>query len=207
MLPLLTEDATSMLQWLRQNFMPASAAVNSSTRHFSANGIAPASSAAASAGQQPAVQLPWTDDKFYLLMSKLVLTATSSPPEAVVDTVTASFAPAGLQSPSAAPPAVSANGRSTAGATANGAKPSVGWATLPQNNDSAKFSAVDPELLCDLLEWSSTKVKLALQQLLGQSGKHSAADSLAPGIQAQAPLRNFKITSATARVVCRKLLT
>eukprot|EP00878_Enallax_costatus_P012821 GHUV01013388.1.p1 GENE.GHUV01013388.1~~GHUV01013388.1.p1 ORF type:complete len:2087 (+),score=705.77 GHUV01013388.1:215-6475(+) len=181
-LPLLPEDANSMLQWLKQSSMPAPTAADSSSNQPNASGlradaVGTAGGAAAAAGQQPASLLAWRDDKFYLLVTKLVLTATGLPQEGTAPTVAPSFGAAASQPSSSTQPAAMANGHSTSVATANGVKASVGWATLPHSNGTAKPMFVDPGLLCDLLEWSSTKVKLALQQLLGHSGASDAVPS------------------------------
>ncbi|KAF8068220.1 PI4KA1 [Scenedesmus sp. PABB004] len=154
LLPLLPRDAAGTLAWLNRTAMATRAAATSGGGGHSGGGRAAAAAAAAAAAVangplQPQAgagggQLLLRDDKFYLLLAKLILTATGLSPEAAAGAA-------------AAPPAV---------ALANGHGAGAGC---------------DPGLLCELLEWSSSKVKLSMEQLLKPSG---ASDGGAPSREA-----------------------
>lgn len=167
-LPLLPDAAVETLQWLRKHVLGTAAPAATT----------PAATAPGSNGAVPG-QLPAQDDKPFLLLTRLVLTATGAP-TAVAAAAAASGSTGYYSAISAAVSATavkadSANGgaikwsdaASSVGPSADGAAGGSGTS----NGLPAGASAVqDPALLVELLEWSSTKVTLALQRLLGASG-------------------------------------
>jgi len=171
-LPLLPDAAVATLQWLRKHVLGAAApaATTPAATAPSSNGAVPA---------QQLGQLPAQDDKPFLLLTRLVLTATGAP-TAVAAAAAASGSTGYYSAISAAVSATvvkadSANGgaikwsdaASSIGPSADGAAGGSGIGNVLPAGASA---VQDPALLVELLEWSSTKVKLALQRLLGASG-------------------------------------
>lgn len=169
-LPVLPEAAVSTLKWVKQRVL------GTSTRQDSL---------------QQAAHLSAQDDKPFLLLTRLVLTATGAP---------AAVAAAAAESDGAGYYAAIASAVSAA-ATKGSAAPGSGvrWSDAADTggpseaavagaagaangsrhrNDVADAAAAaagsacvrDPELLCELLDWSGTKVKLALQRLLEPAG-------------------------------------
>lgn len=209
MLPLLPEDAYSMLTWLRELSM-GSKATGVSSAGSAAEVPSASSTAGAAAAQQSVAKLVWRDDKFYLLVTKLLITATGLLPE---DALAAAAAAAYQESGEPMPPSTveaeaAANGRHAVGTTANGHKAAtVGWASLPNSNGVTQSSNMDPQLLCDLLEWSSTKVKLALQQLLGHAGTQASlwAHCTSQTVQ-QSLMRPCKSVHRTMSCTCSREL-
>jgi hypothetical protein len=160
-MPMSPAAAVATLRWVRQHVLGAQ------------------SPADAAALKEQVVQMPAQDDKPFLLLTRLVLTATGAPAavaEAAADSDGTRYYSAISAAVSAA--ASQANGQSV---------PSVKWSDTPGvsqraagGTDSSSVargggagSSVgvrDPALLVDLLEFSSAKVKLALQRLLEPSG-------------------------------------
>lgn len=159
-IPMLPAAAVETLQWVRQHVLGAQSA------------------AEAASLKEQALQIPVQDDKPFLLLTRLVLTATGAPAavaEAAAESNGTGYYSAISAAVSAA--ATQANGQSVS---------SVKWSDTPGvtqrpavHTDSSSVarggvggSSVgvrDPALLVDLLEFSSTKVKLALQRLLEPS--------------------------------------
>lgn len=168
-LPILPSAAVETLRWLKQHVLGAHAGRDA-------------------AAQQPA-RLPVQDDKPFLLMTRLVLTATGAP--AAVAAAAAELDGSGYYSAissaisaAAVKGAPGSNVRFSDHTDMVGSDASVGHAAAGVNGlahsrdaDAAAAAAAaasacvrDPVLLCELLDWSSTKVKLALQRLLEPSG-------------------------------------
>jgi hypothetical protein len=169
-LPVLPEAAVSTLKWVKQCLLGPS-----STRQES---------------MQQAAHLSAQDDKPFLLLTRLVLTATGAP--AAVAAAAAESDGAGYYAAIAS--AVSAGAIKGAAAPGSGvrwsdtgpgdaaaAAAAAGGANGSRHRggdvaDAAAAAAAgsacvrDPELLCELLDWSGTKVKLALQRLLEPTG-------------------------------------
>lgn len=181
-LPVLPTHAVDTLRWVKAHVLGAQ------------GGLQEAAAAAAAARQ--AGSLPAQDDKPFLLLTRLVLTATGAPAAVVAAAAesdgTGYYAAisaavsatalkptsgdsgggvrwldaAGMAGPCEADAALAAvgNGCSTGGVPAASAPPAGGGVR-------------DPVLLCELLEWSSTRVQLALQRLFEPTGV-ALADSL-----------------------------
>jgi hypothetical protein len=220
MLPMLPGDAMGLLSWLNATAMGTSAAATAAGHHSAgsagsgavSNGsllyssmpdgdgdAAHSNSPCATGDEQVLAQqrqqygagkLLLRDDKVYLLLTKLIITATGLSPEAAAAAAAANYATdaGGAMASTAAangaaarsvsfskPPAVPPAG----GFTAHGGGNSSG------SNSSASIS--DPGLLIELLEWSGTKVKLAMQQLLEAGGEYHCSCFCAvlhhPGLQ------------------------
>lgn len=149
----------------------------------------------AEAGLDPAVVgniglLSAQDDKPFLLLTRLVLTATGAP--AAVAAAAAESDGTGYYSAiSAAVSAAAVKGASGGGVRWSDATDMAGQPEL-SNQASAGINGVghrrdaeaaaaaaaaasavvgDPALLCELLDWSANKVKLALQRLLEPAGE------------------------------------
>jgi hypothetical protein len=160
--PVLPAAAVETLRWVQQHVLGAQS---------------PADTAAL---KEQALQMPAQDDKPFLLLTRLVLTATGAP--AAVAEAAAESDGTGYYSAISA--AVSAAAVQTNGQSAS----SVKWSDAPGVAQSAagtgssnvpnggaggtSVGVRDPALLVGLLEFSSTKVKLALQRLLEPSGAH-----------------------------------
>lgn len=174
-LPVLALDAVDTLRWVKQHVLGVQ------------GGLQEAAAAAEAARQ--AGKLPAQDDKPFLLLTRLVLTATWAPAAVSAaaaesdgtgyySAISAAVSSAaershgdsggGVKWSDAADIAGPAGVAVAAAAAANGVSDSgraVAAAGAPPNG-----SVRDPVLLCELLEWSSTRVKLALQRLFEPSG-------------------------------------
>jgi hypothetical protein len=203
-LPLLPADAFETLKWLQHTSMgtraqpeTAVALVNSAADgsnssdagacdRISASGPAIASVAdghgSSSTGSASAGRILLRDDKVYLLLTKLVFTATGmpaasfDPQDTYVQPVHAQRA-ADVSShhsdnSNAAVPAAAA------APAANGANRSVVWSSTLTTAAAGRHhhhqhhsqGICSPGALHELLEWSSSKVKQAMQQLLEPEG-------------------------------------
>jgi hypothetical protein len=130
--------------------------------------------------QYGAGKLLLRDDKVYLLLTKLIITATGLSPEAAAAAAAAhDAADADVDST----PASSGHGAAVANGSATSRTVAFTRPLVPtpasaaaaagagHSSDSSSASISDPGLLIQLLEWSSTKVKLAMQQLLDAGGE------------------------------------
>jgi hypothetical protein len=168
-LPILPSAAVETLRWLKQHVLGAQAGKD--------------------AAVQLTARLPAQDDKPFLLLTRLVLTATGAP--AAVAAAAAELDGAGyysaIYSAVSAAAVKGAPGSSVrwsdttdmAGPDGSARRTAVGVNGLAHGRDADAAAAAaaaasacvrDPVLLCELLEWSSTKVKLALHRLLEPSG-------------------------------------
>jgi hypothetical protein len=129
--------------------------------------------------QYGAGKLLLRDDKVYLLLTKLIITATGLSPEAAAAAAAAQDA---ADTDVNSTPASSSHGAAAAVANGSATSRTVAFtrplvptpasaAGAGQSSDSSSASISDPGLLIQLLEWSSTKVKLAMQLLLDAGGE------------------------------------
>uniref|UniRef100_A0A383V936 1-phosphatidylinositol 4-kinase n=1 Tax=Tetradesmus obliquus TaxID=3088 RepID=A0A383V936_TETOB len=132
--------------------------------------------------QYGAGKLLLRDDKVYLLLTKLIMTATGLSPEGAA----AAAAARDAADADADGVATAASGYSTAAANGSAlrsvafseplAQPAAATSALAGNSGSSSSASIsDPGLLIQLLEWSGTKVKLAMQQLLDAGGPTTVA--------------------------------
>jgi hypothetical protein len=130
--------------------------------------------------QYGAGKLLLRDDKVYLLLTKLIITATGLSPEAAAAAAAAHDAADADVTDST--PASSSHGAAAAVANGSATSRTVAFtrplaptpasaAGAGNSSDSSSASISDPGLLIQLLEWSSTKVKLAMQLLLDAGGE------------------------------------
>lgn len=175
-LPLLPSDAFSILQWLSEQFTGTvhSRSIPSRDGDIANGSAAAAGSSSAQAQEQYTFSQQWRDDKFYLLITKLVLTATKQRASEA-----AAYAAAAIAQVRAADsktvsvsvdPSCNGIGSTT---TCNGA---TGKDGSPLSAAADIHTGIGPQLLCDLLHWSSAKVKSALQQLLGHGSELQETD-------------------------------
>lgn len=191
-LPLLPEAALATLAWLKAHTLEgagamAAAATTSAApgRRSSAGGsgstaVAAGAPALVQGVRSPQGQLLLRDDKVYLLLTKLILTATGAPAAVAAAVANAADVAEGqsFTPPSAAPAAEKSDGGTERSVNRSSGQRGVQWAagTPPDSADGTAAAAAghgpgtasirDPALLCQLLEWSSSKVRLAMQQLL-----------------------------------------
>jgi hypothetical protein len=168
-LPILPSAAVEALRWLKQHVLGAHAGKDA-------------------AAHLPA-RLPVQDDKPFLLLTRLVLTATGAP--AAVAAAAAELDGVGyyaaISSAVSAAAVKGVHGSSVhwsdttdmpgpsgstghIGAGVNGLAHSRDADAAAAGAAAASACVRDPVLLCELLDWSSTNVKLALQRLLEPSG-------------------------------------
>jgi hypothetical protein len=126
--------------------------------------------------QYGAGKLLLRDDKVYLLLTKLVMTATGLSSEAAA---AAAAVHDEADGDADNPAAVDGHGAAAANGTAARSvafskplAPAAASTAYGGGSSSSSASISDPGLLIQLLEWSGTKVKLAMQQLLDASGKY-----------------------------------
>jgi hypothetical protein len=179
-LPLLPDSAVAALRWLRHASLMRQGGAGSSGGGAAAAGALGDSSGSGGGGAASGMMLIARDDKVYLLITKLVLTATGTPC-AVAAAVSNASTVAGMAAARAASlggsdaathaspaPAAAADSGDSGDSSSN-----VRWAGAAAANagGAAGFQGVrDPALICQLLEWSSSKVRLAMQQLLEPTG-------------------------------------